>query len=104
MQLAPDSARRLATIGWRDDAPAAQALREAGPGRLARVTEQHRSGYKVTDGEREFSAQSPAAWIRAGFPPEQRAAVGDWVQLEDGADQILALLPRRSLFKRAAAG
>ena len=31
MQLAPDLARRLATIGWRDDAPAAEALRNAGP-------------------------------------------------------------------------
>ena len=104
MHLDADLAHRLAAIGWRADAPAAQALRDLGPGRLARVTEQHRSGYKVTDGEREFAAQSPASWIRAGFPPEQRAAVGDWVQLDENADQILELLPRRSLFKRAAAG
>jgi ribosome biogenesis GTPase / thiamine phosphate phosphatase len=104
MQLDPDTARRLAAIGWRDDAPAATALIAADAGRLARVTEQHRSGYKVTDGEREFTAQSPAPWIRAGFAPEQRAAVGDWVRLDAVDDQILELLPRRSLFKRAAAG
>ncbi len=104
MQLDAQTAHRLAAIGWREDAPAGEALRNADGGRLARVTEQHRSGYRVTDGEREFSVQSPAAWIRAGYPPEQRAAVGDWVRLEDGADQILELLPRRSLFKRAAAG
>jgi ribosome biogenesis GTPase / thiamine phosphate phosphatase len=104
MQLDPDTAHRLAAIGWRDDAPAAIALIAADPGRLARVTEQHRSGYKVTDGEREFTVQSPAAWIRAGTAPELRAAVGDWVRLELRDDQILELLPRRSLFKRGAAG
>ncbi len=104
MQLDSGTAHRLAAIGWRADAPAAIALEAADAGRLARVTEQHRSGYKVTDGEREFTVQSPAAWIRAGFRPEERAAVGDWVRLDSTDDQILDLLPRRSLFKRAAAG
>src|SRR5690606_14697586 len=41
-------------------------------------------------------------WQLPRFPPEARAAVGDWV-LVDG-DRIVALLPRRSLIKRAAAG
>src|SRR5690606_15871236 len=36
------------------------------------------------------------------LPPEQRAAVGDWVLVE--GDRIVALLPRTSLVKRAAAG
>lgn len=94
----------LRAYGWRDDAPAARAFAEAGSGRVARVTEQHRSGYIVTDGTRDFAAQSPAAWIRAGFDPVERAAVGDWVRLDPDVDQILDLLPRTSLFKRGAAG
>ncbi|MBB5209225.1 ribosome small subunit-dependent GTPase A [Chiayiivirga flava] len=94
----------LRAYGWRDDAPAGVAFAAAGGGRVARVTEQHRSGYIVTDGARDFAAQSPAAWIRAGFDPVERAAVGDWVRLDADVDQILDLLPRSSLFKRGAAG
>ena len=104
MQLPPESRPRLTAIGWRDDAPAGLAWRDAEPGRLARVTEQHRSGYKVTDGAREFTVQPPAPWTRKDFAPEQRAAVGDWVRLDPAQDLILELLPRRSLFKRGAAG
>lgn len=104
MTSAPTPPASLLAYGWRDDAPAAVAFRATGSGRVARVTEQHRSGYIVTDGERDFGVQSPAAWIRAGFAPDERAAVGDWVRLDAEADQILELLPRASLFKRGAAG
>ena len=72
--------------------------------RVARVIEQHRSGYRVDDGEREFAVQAPSPWTRANFDPELRAAVGDWVTLEPDADQIVELLPRFSLLKRGAAG
>ena len=94
----------LAAIGWRADLPAAAALAGLPPGRLARVFEQHRSGYRVTDGRREFPVQSPAAWSRQGLLPEERAAVGDWVWLDPGQDSIVALLPRQSLLRRGAAG
>ncbi|MFN3842898.1 MAG: ribosome small subunit-dependent GTPase A [Rehaibacterium terrae] len=105
MRLDPLTLVRLRTIGWPDDAWAEEALRAAPRGRLARVVEQHRSGYVVSVGEgEEFRAQAPAAWLRPRFPPEQRACVGDWVVLDDEADEILALLPRRSLLKRGAAG
>jgi ribosome biogenesis GTPase / thiamine phosphate phosphatase len=104
MQIEPGTAHALNAIGWRDDAPAGLAWAKAEPGRLARVTEQHRSGYKVTDGVRDFSVQPPAPWTRKDFAPENRAAVGDWVRLDPTADVILELLPRRSLFKRGAAG
>lgn len=95
---------RLAAIGWRDDAPAALAFAFQAPGRLARVTEQHRSHYVVNDGTSEFRAQAPAPWTRKDLAPEQRAAVGDWVRLDPEREQILELLPRTSLFKRGAAG
>lgn len=104
MQDTPAHTSTLASLGWRADTPAAAAFAAHGTGRVARVSEQHRSGYIVSDGTREFAVQSPAAWIRAGFDPVERAAVGDWVRLDADTDQILDLLPRTSLFKRGAAG
>lgn len=93
----------LRGCGWRDDLPAALESRHL-PGRVARVIEQHRSGYKVTDGERDFAVQSPVAWTRKNLEPELRAAVGDWVLLDVSQDRIDRLLPRSSLLRRAAAG
>ncbi len=112
--------RALQAIGWPlDEAgrPAVDAWREClqvHPGaRPARVVEQHRSGYVVADGpDHAFAVESPPEWQRrpsyrkGGIPPEARAAVGDWVLVERSGDvmQIVALLPRRSAIKRAAAG
>ncbi len=81
--------------------------------RPARVTEQHRSGYIIAEGPGEgYTAESPPEWQRppsykkGKLPPEARAAVGDWVLVEgEGASAtIVALLPRYSAIKRAAAG
>src|SRR5690606_24544392 len=55
-------------------------------------------------GEPVLRVQPPAPWTRPRFPPEQRAVVGDWVTLDAAGKQILSLLPRRALLKRAAAG
>jgi len=97
-------APELAGCGWRAELPAAKALAQHASGRVARVIEQHRSGYKVSTGEREFAVQSPAAWLRPGLLPEERAAVGDFVLLDPRQDLIVALLPRHSLLRRGAAG
>lgn len=95
----------LQRYGWREDAPAAAWLREhPQPGRLARVVEQHRSGYRVTDGGSSFAVGAPSTWMRKGIAAEERAAVGDWVLLDPLHDQILQLLPRSALLSRAAAG
>lgn len=104
MDSTPATTAELAALGWRADGPAALALPGLPPGRLARVTEQHRSGYRVTDGRCEFAVQSPAAWMRRGILAEERAAVGDWVWLEPARNTILRLLPRHSLLSRGAAG
>jgi len=105
MQLTADALTQLLAIGWPDDAEARATLEALPDGRLARVSAQHRSGYTVaTAADHEFSAQALAAWMRPRFPPEQRAVVGDWVLLEPSSDQIVVLLPRRTLLKRAAAG
>ena len=98
----------LRAIGW---PPAGQPLPEgwaraldAHPGaRPARIQEQHRNGYLAAEGpEGGTMVESLPDWQRPRFPAEQRAAVGDWVLL-DGS-RIVALLPRTSLVKRAAAG
>jgi ribosome biogenesis GTPase len=103
VQLAPDQVQALSRIGWRPELPAAAALASAPDGRLLRISAQHRSGYRATDGTDDLSLQAPAPWLRPRFPPEERAAVGDWVvAASDGS--ILALLPRHSLLKRGAAG
>jgi ribosome biogenesis GTPase len=109
----------LRAIGWPWPGPAEDpAWREliaAHPhARLARVVEQHRSGYIVAEGPGDgFATESPPEWQR---PPsyrkgntaaEARAAVGDWVLVEgevDAKNAIVAMLPRYSAIKRAAAG
>lgn len=105
----------LRAIGWPagdgDGAPLPPGWREAlqahPDARPARVAEQHRSGYVLADGPAaSFPAESLPEWQRPKFPPEQRAAVGDWVLVEGGGEaaRIVALLPRVSAIKRGMAG
>jgi ribosome biogenesis GTPase len=94
----------LARIGWRAEDAALPGELAAGR-RLARVVEQHRSGYRVDDGTAVFAVAAPAAMVRAGVDPLARPAVGDWVVLAPGKPPLVErLLPRRSALVRAAAG
>jgi ribosome biogenesis GTPase len=108
----------LQAIGWtqaglRPD-PAWTALHARHPqARPARVIEQHRSGYVVAEGPEDgYATESPPEWQRApsyrkgGLATEDRAAVGDWVLVEgvDKKSRIVAMFPRHSAIKRAAAG
>lgn len=113
MDHTPDyTALRLIGWPWEGAAPdpAWQALAAAHPQALpARVVEQHRTGYVLADApDTGFRAESPPEWQRRpvfrpdGVPTHERAAVGDWVLHEKG--RILAMLPRRTAIKRAAAG
>ena len=98
----PDPFDKLRVIGWPDD----PVLREAaGSSRVARVIGQHRSGYDVAEFAGDLRrVQPPAPWTRPRGDPELRAVVGDWVALDEDGKNILALLPRRALLKRGAAG
>ena len=119
----------LRAIGWpyagEPDNQAWRDLLAAHPAaRPARVIEQHRSGYIVAEAPGAgFSTESPQEWQR---PPgyrkgntaaEDRAAVGDWVLVEEilskdstfssttpSKSRIVAMLPRYAAIKRAAAG
>ncbi|MCB1565851.1 MAG: ribosome small subunit-dependent GTPase A [Rhodanobacteraceae bacterium] len=103
MQLSPDQHEAFLAIGWRDDLPAAAAFADAVEGRLGRVIEQHRAGYRAAIGDDVLKAAAPAEWLQPRFDPVDRAAVGDWVLL-DNHDVISRVLPRHSLLKRGAAG
>lgn len=109
----------LQAIGWRWTPstldPAWATLLATHPdARPARITEQHRSGYAVSESiEAAHRAESLPEWQRAGsyrkgeINPESRPAVGDWVLVEGEAPnalRIVALLPRFSAIKRGAAG
>ncbi|HEY0334017.1 MAG TPA: ribosome small subunit-dependent GTPase A [Stenotrophomonas sp.] len=104
----------LRTMGWpwlgAPELPSWQEAFDAHPAaRPARVIEQHRSGYVVADvPDASIRSESPPEWQRPpGFKKRdsaahERAAVGDWVLLE--GKRIVALLPRLTSIKRAAAG
>lgn len=109
----------LQAIGWRwtpQTLDPAWATRMAShpDARPARITEQHRSGYHVSEAiDVAHRAESLPEWQRAGsyrkgeITPESRPAVGDWVLVEGEAPnalRIVALLPRFSAIKRGAAG
>ncbi len=112
----------LRAIGWPfpgltaaevEDAAWAAAIAAHPLARPARVIEQHRTGYVVAEAPGDaLTTESPQEWMRRRFPPQDRAAVGDWVLIEDGQTEagkgprgrIVILLPRRTAIKRAAAG
>jgi ribosome biogenesis GTPase len=95
-----DEFARLAAIGWRGDASDVPAGK-----RLARVIAQHRNGYRVHDGSKEFAAQPAPRFLRRDVDPAQRPAVGDFVVLATATPPTIEeILPRRSLLERAAAG
>ncbi len=86
----------LRAIGWQGGLPGQP---------LARVVAQHRAGYEVHDGAAVLSVQPCGEFLRPGLEPEQRPVVGDFVQLAPGKPpEIVAIVPRRSLLVRAAAG
>ncbi len=101
--LNPETRARLARIGWSDavvlppDAPADHLP--------ARVIIQHRNGYVVHDGEKEFTVQPAPRFLKRNLDPVERPAVGDFVLLKPGKPaQIETVLPRHATLSRAAAG
>ncbi len=105
MPKIPDVSPALRLIGWPAAVPPEweEALAARPQANVARIIEQHRSGYVAAIApETSFKVESPPQWMRPRFPNHERAAVGDWVLLD--GDKILSILPRRSSIKRGAAG
>lgn len=98
----------LRAIGWPHagdvpDGPWREAMAAHPQAAPARVVEQHRTGYLVAQAPDEaVGVESLPEWQLPRCPPGQRAAVGDWVLVEDG--RVVLLLPRRTVIKRGAAG
>ncbi len=72
----------------------------------ARVTEQHRNLYKLVSAEGFFQAQVSGKLAYEAQDNTSFPAVGDWVMIDRGGTSatIHAVLPRKSLFERRAAG
>lgn len=93
----------LAAIGW----PPGEPLPDLrGDQRLARVIEQHRNGFVVHDGAATLRAQAPRGLVAGPEGTPVRPAVGDFVVAAGCSEPLalLALLPRRSVLRRGAAG
>ena len=92
-----DSALAFLQIGW-SGATAAPTPNL----RLARIIEQHRSGFVLDDGLTQFTAiaHPKLRHVKALMRP----AVGDFVWLDSQLEMFEQILPRRTELKRAAAG
>ena len=97
--LSAEELAQFAKIGMPDagihDAPLANL-------RLARIIEQHRSGFMLSDGAKNFTAQAhpKLKQLKAGLRP----AVGDFVWVDHKLQMFAHTLARTSELKRAAAG
>ena len=98
----------LAALGW-SRSRAEEFSPHAAAGRVpARVAAQHRGGYVVYSESGERPAEVAGQLRHAALGPADLPAVGDWVALRDAPDAasatIHAVLPRRTVFSRKAAG
>jgi ribosome biogenesis GTPase / thiamine phosphate phosphatase len=90
---------RYASIGW----PATRAIEPPETHlQLARIIEQHRSGFMLSDGEENFRSQAHPKLKQ--LKAHQRPAVGDFVWADRTLEMFAKMLPRTSELKRAAAG
>ena len=91
---------KLVRLGWSVALAEAFARLPAVIGRPVRIVEQHRSGYRVHDGHREFGAQIQAALYKSLAAAGDGVAVGDWACFEDAGESLTQLIPRTSLLER----
>lgn len=100
-QLGRDSnPDELTRLGWNAALAEALAQLPPAPGRPVRIIEQHRSEYRVHDGQREFTARTHTALYKALTAAGDGIAVGDWARYQDEGDWLTQLIPRRSLLER----
>jgi ribosome biogenesis GTPase len=90
----------LLRLGWNPALAEAFARLPAASGRPVRIIEQHRSGYRVHDGQREFTARTQPALYKSLTEADDGIAVGDWARYEDESESLTQLVPRRSLLER----
>ncbi|WP_428312779.1 ribosome small subunit-dependent GTPase A [Hydrocarboniphaga sp.] len=91
---------QLIRLGWNTALADALAQLPAASGRPVRVVEQHRSGYRVHDGQQEFSARTQTALYKTLDADDDGIAVGDWALFEEEGESLTQLIPRTSLLER----
>jgi ribosome biogenesis GTPase len=105
--LDTERAGKLAAWGWDERWESEFAILGGTGLRPARVISQHRGSWFVA-GENGESAASPTGRLRHNADDGDLPAVGDWVGCvaspHNGQARIDAVLPRRSTFRRKAAG
>ncbi|MBI1320432.1 MAG: ribosome small subunit-dependent GTPase A [Candidatus Hydrogenedens sp.] len=97
-------------LGWSSAWAAAWDTLEALPSGClpARISQEHRGAYRAFAGDQEWTAEVTGAFRHHHAHPEAFPAVGDWVAAEpvpgESKLRIHAVLPRRTVFLRTAAG
>lgn len=95
MQNYPNNPMSLPTLGWNNLFQQQLTLEDLNSNTVARISEHHRSGYKLLSENGELALP-----IHKSLPA---MTVGDWVVLDEN-QQFERLLERQSLFSRKAAG
>ena len=99
---APMATSSLASLGWDAGWTSAFAPHAAEGHRPARVVAVHRETSVVRDGDGTLSASVSGSFRFEALAASDFPTVGDWVAV-DANGVIVAVLPRRTMFKRMAA-
>lgn len=91
----------LERLGWNAAFAAALAQLPEAPGRPVRIVEQHRSEYRVHDGQQELTGRSHPSLHKALGELGDGIAVGDWARYQDDGGWLTQLIPRRNLLERS---
>lgn len=97
----------LSSLGWQESLESSFEPHRAQGFVPARVSEEHRDRYMVMGEAGELRAEITGRMIYTASSRLDYPAVGDWVAISpagDGAAVIHAVLPRRTVFTRKAAG
>jgi ribosome small subunit-dependent GTPase A len=97
----PTADRGLAALGWDEAWADAFATHAASGHRAARVVAVHREASVVRDGVGDRTAAVSGSFRFDALAASDFPTVGDWVALDPNG-VIVAVLPRRTIFKRMA--
>ena len=92
----------LATWGWSPVYAQHMTLEDYETSAVARVVAIHRTGHVVATDSRQVQIPLGGAWFQQ--PVEDRPTVGDFVVVDLAFSRIERVIPRKSVFKRVAAG